>query len=116
MKWLSKSLVVLFVAFSTSCVMYEAETPKQKFYAAESLYAIVAEQAADYVSSPWAKPEIVAKIQAIDAKAYTAVKAGRAAIFTLDGDDQAAKIDLAVKGLGFARSDLEKILAKENEQ
>jgi len=83
--------VLLVAAFAASSALgcaavRDAETPAQKFFAAQGTYNIALQVAVNYAESPGADPEVVRSIAEIDQRAQQAIVAGQTAVRTEDGD------------------------------
>lgn len=89
-------LVCLAATFSlTGCVaLLGAETPEQKFYAAQGMYVIAVEEAVTYSRRVDASPEVMRMIRAADAEAYQALVAGRAIIMLPSSSDRDQRLVL----------------------
>ena len=90
MKTLSLTIVaVLMATCITGCASFMgAESPEQRFYAAQGLYIIAVEEAVVYARRPDADPSVAAVLRVADREAHRALVAGREVLAMTPSSDR----------------------------
>lgn len=108
-------LLTLALGVSGCASFLPAETPEQKFYAAQGLYIVVAEQAVAYKESEGADPDVVRLIKVADLQAYEALQAGRALLAEAPSGERDANLVLYARIAQAAIGRLTAALEKETQ-
>lgn len=107
--------VALVLVVSGCSLMRTAETPAQRFYAAQGTYNIVAQIALEYVRSPTALPSVVQAIRVVDAKAYSAIEHGSKLARASAGKGRDAQLEVYAALIAAAADELRAQLVRQAE-